>query len=556
MYRTCICALAGLMVLCFALPLTLYAQDATIRGIVKEAGNKQELIIGASVSISRSSDSSLAAATISGSDGRFELKAVPFGSYRLTVSLIGYKARVLNELVVADTAVELPEIRLESAMRELKQVEISARKALISQQSGKIVVNVDAAVSNTGSNALEVLERSPGVSVDKDGNISLRGKQGVTVMIDGKLSYLSGSDLTRLLNSMPASQLNQVEIIANPGARFDATGNAGIINIKTKKNTAYGFNGTFTAGYGQGSYWRTDNSLSLNYRAARFNTFLNYGFNVRNGFNQLSIRRQFFDGNDGKLTGLYDQPSLQTYKRTTNNLKLGLDYFISGKTTIGFVASGQLTPQTYHNVSESYFKQVNESVDSTVFSRSLNEDRFKNGAVNLNLEHRYDSAKTLTADLDYLRYATRSDQLFNNRTIAADGAATAQDALIGYLPVDIRIYAGKADYVQTFRNGLKLETGVKVSQVYTDNSAQYQHQDWDAPFKPDYGISNYFKYQENINAAYVSLGKSLKKWNLQAGLVLRTPIIKATSWATRSGRILFLPATTITCSPRLPLAIK
>jgi outer membrane receptor protein involved in Fe transport len=508
-----------LLLLFVACPFLLYAQEPGIKGVVKDAGKNTPPIAGASINLIRKSDSVLVKSTVSDPNGNFELSHVLSGHYRLVISVIGYYTYILNDLAVNNSSITLDDIRLTVDPGNLKEVEVISKKALVVQESGKVVVNVDASVTNVGSNALEVLMKSPGVSVDKDGNISLRGKQGVTVMIDGKPSYLSGGDLVKLLSSMNASQLNQIEIIVNPTAKFDAAGNAGIINLKTKKNTAYGFNGMVTLGFGQGSYWRTDNSINLNYRNKSINAFVNYGFSVRNGFNELDIKRSFFNKDNGNLTSLYEQPSLQTFQRKTNNLKVGMDYFISPKTTIGFVLTGQLSPIKIKSNSNAYFEDVNSVVDSSVNSRSNTENRFKNGSVNLNLEHRFDSAKTLTADLDYLHYPSENPQLFKNTSYSPSGEITAQDGLKGNLPVDIDVYSGKLDYSQTFRNDLKMETGAKVSQVNTNNVADYSRSySGSDVFVPDYSISNTFKYKENINALYLNFTKQIKKWNVQAGL--------------------------------------
>ncbi|MCW3465944.1 TonB-dependent receptor [Chitinophaga nivalis] len=502
----------------FVVPCTTYAQDAVIRGVIREAGNQAGPIAGASVSITRKIDSVLVKTAVSDKEGKFELIGVPPGNYRLTAYVIGFNPYTLNALLVSagNSALQLEEIRLVANTKDLKEIAVIGQKAFIEQQTDKLVVNVDASVTNVGSNVLEILQKSPGVAVDKDGNISLRGKQGVTVMIDGKPSYLSGADLTKLLSNMNASQLSQLEIIANPGARFDAAGNAGIINIKTKKNTAAGFNGSVTLGYGQGSYWRTDNALSLNYRNRKINTFLNYNYGIRNGFTELNIKRRFFES-EGKTTGLYDQPSRMTFRSTLHNLKVGMDYFVSARTTIGFAATGRIQVMPSDNASDAHFLDRKGVLDSIVQTRANTKSELKNAGVNLNLSHQFDSAKILTADIDYLRYHSTNHQFFTNSSFAA-GTQTAKEAVQGDLPVKIDVYSLKADYTQTFRNLLKMESGLKISQVKTNNLAGYLRRMADDPFLPDYGISNNFLYEENINALYLNFAREVKQWTLQAGL--------------------------------------
>jgi outer membrane receptor protein involved in Fe transport len=516
MYSHSLRALAVLVVILFAPTVILFAQAVRISGMVKDTTQLKQAIAGASVYL-LSADSSVVKGTSSDSSGKFALADVVPGTYKLRVSMVGYKTFSIG-IPITDGAlqnVEVNDIHLVPVYTELKQVTVTGKRALVSQQLGKVVVNVNAAISNVGSNALEVLERLPGVSVDRDGNISLNGKQGVTVMIDGKLSYVTGSDLAKLLSSINASQLNQVEIMSNPGAQYDAAGNAGIINIKTSKYTIYGWNVGISASYGQGKYGRTDNSVNLNYRTRKVNAFFNYGFNVRNGFNKLNITRTFFNPFGERSSG-YDEPSLQTFRKTTNSAKFGVDYYLSPHTTIGFVVTGRQAPQHTSNISDSYFKDLADAVDSSVHSQATVRDRFKNFTANVNFEQHLDSTKTLSADLDYLLYSLSTNQLFHNITTHAAGG-TVYDALQGNLPVQVNIYVGKVDYTQMLKS-LKMEAGVKVSQVYTDNTANYARQDGTGAFLPDYEISNYFKYQEKIMAAYLNFDKSVKKWSFQVGL--------------------------------------
>ena len=160
--------------------------------------------------------------------------------------------------------ISLEAMELLPQAKSLTGVTVTSNKPLVEQKIDRTVVNVEASVTNVGSSALEVLEKSPGITVDRDGNISLKGKEGVIVLIDNRPTYLSGPDLANLLRSMQASQLDQIEIMTNPPARFDAAGNAGVINIKTKKNKQFGYNGSATVGYGQWKYPKFNESVNCN----------------------------------------------------------------------------------------------------------------------------------------------------------------------------------------------------------------------------------------------------------------------------------------------------
>jgi iron complex outermembrane receptor protein len=231
------------------------------------------------------------------------------------------------------------------ASKTLGNVSVTSRKPFIQQAQGKVIVNVDASLTNAGTTVLEVLEKSPGVMVDKNGGISLQGKAGVLVLIDDKQTYLSGNDLNNLLNGMSSSQVEQIELITSPSAKYDASGNAGIINIKTKKNKQIGFNGVFTTAFGQGRYPKNNNSLVLNYRNGKFNTFLTYSTNISKNFTSIYALRRYYN-NSGALLSMLDQPTMFISKNFSNTLKMGFDFYASQKTTLGIALTGIAVDRT------------------------------------------------------------------------------------------------------------------------------------------------------------------------------------------------------------------
>lgn len=504
--------------LCLANTLNAQGPSGKVNGSVID-GN-QKTIASATISLLKAKDSSVAKMGAADKEGHFEFDGIAWGKYIVSVSAVGHSKAFSDafELSPGHAAVLLKTIELVPAEKELTGVTVVARKPLIEQRIDRTVVNVDAAVSNVGATALEVLEKSPGITVDKDGAISLKGKQGVQVYIDGKPSYLSGTDLVNLLKNMSASQLEQIEIMTNPPARYDAAGNSGIINIKTKKNKARGFNGSATAGYSQGVYWRTNESLNLNYRNGNYNAFLNYSFNKFNGFQELTIHRTYKQ-NDGKtIKANFDQVAFMPNNNTNNTLKAGMDFFLSKKTTVGFVASGFISPEQHRNYNTSYLKDAVGTIDSIVKSTSNDQQKWKNGSVNLNFRHQFDSTgRELTADLDYSTYNSRNNQYFVNASFAPDWTEKNQTDLKSILPVDINIYSAKADYTHPLAKGAKLEAGLKTSYVNTDNAANYFNVIGGAD-NVDYDKTNRFQYRENINAAYVNYNRQFKKLGVQAGL--------------------------------------
>lgn len=509
----------GLMLL---IALTVISQAQTNNGKITGhvTDGNQKVVESATITLLQAKDSSVVKIGAAGKDGNFEIDDVVEGRYMVSVSAVGHKKTfsATFDINAANISVTLKTIELIPASKDLAAVTVVARRPLIEQHIDRTVINVEAAVSNVGATALEVLEKSPGITVDKDGGISLKGKQGVQIYIDGKPSYLSGIDLVNLLKNMTAAQLDQIEIMTNPPAKYDAAGNSGIINIKTKKNKVKGFNGSINAGYAQGVYARTNESLNLYYRTGKFNAFLNYSFNKNNSYQQLSIHRIYRDADGKTVTAMFDQVAFMPRSNTNNNLKFGMDYFASKNTTIGFVATGFLSPENQRNYNTSYLKDANGVVDSIVYSTSNAKNNWKNGAVNLNFRHQFDTAGTeITADLDYSKYASNSSQLFMNTSYTPEWYEKGQTDLSSTLPVDINIYAAKLDYSHPFKKEAKFEAGLKTSYVNTDNAANYFNEIAGIS-QVDYSKTNRFLYKENINAAYINYNKQYKKFGVQAGL--------------------------------------
>jgi outer membrane receptor protein involved in Fe transport len=474
----------------------------------------------ATVSLLHAKDSSLSRISVTDPKGNYSFENLPIGKYLIQITSIGHAKAFSDafELNGDNSHLSLKTINLKAESKDLKAVAVVARKPFVELKLDRTVVNVDAAVTNVGATALEVLEKSPGVAVDKDGNISLKGKQGVQVYIDGKPSYVTGADLVNLLKNMNAAQLDQIEIMTNPPAKYDAAGNSGIINIKTKKNKAKGFNGSATAGFSQGSYWRTNGNLNLNYRNGRYNAFFNYSYNKNNAFQELTIHRTYKKDDLKTIDALFDQVAFMPNSNTGNNLKFGMDFFLTQKTTIGFVASGFMNPEMWRNYNTAYLKNGNGNVDSIVYSTGRIEDTWKNGNFNLNFRHQFDSSgPELSADLDYSRYASHSQQMFTNTSYDPTWIKKSETELWSDLPLDITIYSAKMDYSQPIAKEMKLEAGVKSSFVNTDNAANYFNIINGEP-EVDYKKTNRFLYEENINAAYININRQFKKFGVQAGL--------------------------------------
>lgn len=500
------------------LGMGVYAQHAgKIGGSVKdiETGKSANSV---SISLLKASDSTVLAQVLTDSSGIFEFTQVVDGSYLVKALSVSHQPVISAPISIhASGTANAGTLMIRPTAKNLKEVILASKKPFFEQKTGKMVVNVDAMISNTGSTALDVLERIPGVSVDKDGVISLNGRQGVWVMMDNKPTYLSGEELANFLRGIPSSQLDQVELMTNPPAKYDAAGSAGVINFRTKKNRQKGFNGNLGTSVAFGVYPKTNNSLSLNLRRGKINLFSTLSQNYRKNFQELYIDRRY-TFSDKSTRAVFNQVNDRKKTNQSYQAKLGMDFYASAKTTLGFVLGGITSPGRINGYNETLLRDKNNVLDSVVAASSYEDAEWKNFSANVNFRHQFDSAgQELTADLDYLGYVSGKDQLFHNSTLNPDKTLRYEDRLKGSLPSDIRIYTAKIDYSKPLVSGYRLEAGLKTGLVKTDNTAGYFNVVNGTDF-PDYEKTNRFRYEENISAAYLTLSREFKKWGFQAGL--------------------------------------
>lgn len=500
----------------FNIEISVAQSSGVLNGTISQQNG--ELIAGATVQLLKI-DSSLFKTAVSDKSGKFELDAKEKIPFILKISMIGYKDQykpmpVLREDKLNSSLV----IILEPMSVSLKEIMVQAKKPLIEMKADRLVVNVDAAPGNAGNNVLEVLEKAPGVAVDKDGNISLKGKQAVLVMIDGRPTYLTPGDLANYLRSLPASTIDQLELMTNPPAKYDAAGNAGVINIRTKKNKQQGFNGTYTGSIGQGKYNRNSNSLQLNYRKNKTNVFSNLSYSNWEGFNKLDISRTFKDA-DNKTQAIFEQVSFQRGREQKQfNGKFGIDQTLNKKTVVGFVISGFSSPEGNEIYNTSLLKNAIGKTDSIVRSLNSTKNTWLNFSGNAYMQHKIDSnGREISTDVDFSSFKSDGSSLLNNQLFNADNSFRNSNELLGIFPVNIRIAAMKTDYIHPMKKNTRFEAGLKSSFVTTSNEANFFNIISTIP-EVDFNKTNTFDYRENINAGYVNLSKQWKKWSIQSGL--------------------------------------
>lgn len=503
---------------------TIFAQNGKITGEV--FGIDQKPIEGAVVSLLKSKDSSFVKASIADLEGKFEFLNQKEGVYFLTITHVGFQKYTHPIFTLANSVLEIPSIQLVEDAKTLSEVTVSAKKPFVERRIDRTIINPDALISNAGANSLEVLEKAPGVQVDFNGLISLKGKPGVVIFIDDKPTYLSPSDLANYLRSLPSGSIETIEIMTNPPAKYDAAGNAGVINIKLKRNKTKGLNGGFNVNYGQGRYARTNNSLNFNYRINEINFFTNASYNINNTYQDLTITRQYFK-TSGELNSGFTQNSYLKRQPSGANIKLGMDYYINKKATMGVVFSALRNPnQTpiFNNARITNGKGELTSLNEAVLNPA--DKVFRNGSANVNFSYKFDSTgKELTTNLDYIAYDSEHNQSLLNNTFTPNRVFLGGSILNSSLPAKINIKTAKIDYTNPFKNGGKIETGLKTSFVNTENVAAF-FDFIDNQNVPNYEFSNNFIYDENINAAYLNYSIEGKKWGFQAGLRYESTDIK------------------------------
>lgn len=471
---------------------------------------------GATTTLLNARDSSFVQVTAADSLGKLQFSNLAAGEYLLKVSFAThefiYPERV--ELTGQNPAPGAIIFVLPVVNHTLSEVTVKATKPAFKQLADRTIINIDAGVTNAGATVLEVLEKSPGVSVDRSGMIAIKGRTGVLVMIDNKPTYMDGAELVSLLESMNAGQAESIEIIDTPPASFDAGGAVGIINIKTKKSTKDGFNGQLNTAFGHGRYYKNNNSVLLNYRNGKWNYFMNYGMTANRNFMKLYALRTYFEA-DGKSPGsVLEQLSRITGSGFNHTLRAGTDYNLSDKTTVGMLLNGTLLNRKNPGNATATWLNDEGLADSIIHTNSLNHTRWRNAGINLNLRQRFRSNEELGVDVDYITYDTRNRQGFTNSLQTHGGY---EEQIKGDLDGAINIYTAKADYIRSFENDFKWSIGAKFSYIHTNNMAAYFNLISDN-WLPDYGKTNHFIYKERIQALYTSLDKRWHQVELKAGL--------------------------------------
>lgn len=469
-------------------------------------------------------DHQLIKTEIADARGTFSFTDLKEGNYQLKISRNGAEVYQSGEISLTENKM-LPPIDLN--VKSIEGITITKTKPYIERQDGKMILNVENSIASTGNSAFEVLEKAPGVNVDSNDNISLRGKGNLLVQIDGKNTPMTGTDLAAYLRGIPSSTVEKIEFITNPSSKYDAAGTS-IINIRLKKDQRKGTNGTVSTSLGTGRFVKNNNSISLNHRNKKFNVFASYSFAYREFYNDLKLDRNFY--RNDTFQKAYIQNNFLKLNFRNHIARAGLDYYLNDKNILGFSAgfvSNKFDPKGDNS---SIVLGSNHLQESNFTTRNRSHDHWKNLSFNLNHKYTLDSlGSELTTDFDYIRYTNSSLQNFETRTYSAKG--NNLDILEGDISGNLNIYSLKSDLSKNLKKDWKIEAGAKVSFVKADNDMKF--------FDADSGVTvldvsktNHFIYEENINAAYGNVSKKWEKFSAVFGLRAENTHVKGTQVTT------------------------
>lgn len=498
-----------LLLIFFCFTLTLSAQKYT--GIVRNS--KGGVVEFASIMLVNQTDSNQFVGTSADIDGKFEFNSITYPGFYIVSSSIGFDTKKIGPFnkSFSDSII----IVMNEATATINEFTLESKVNKIEIEPGKIIMNVENSTLSTGNTALDLLRRIPGVFVDNDGNISVKGKNDVMVYVDGKPTYLSGSLLKNFLKTLSASNISKIEVITQPGANYDAEGNAGIIDIKLKRKMALGFNGTLDAWYAQGFYPKAGGSFNFNYGKGKWNINGSYSYSHWHGYIQPLLSRVID-------SALYSQDYWGTPIENSHSVVFNMDYEINKKWSIG---SG-LTFNAGHNqwlgsTKSTFSNLINSQVDSVQIVKDDTRWTNFNGTVNLNTQWKIDSLdQKLSINVDGGIYTEQTGGIYQYRFLNPLGDTIRTSPNRNYMQ-DPKLFlvSGKLDYVNPhLAKGLELMAGIKSSYVTNDANVQYTTYDSGNNEINIPELTNHFIYEENINAIYLSLKYKIKKWSFSAGL--------------------------------------
>jgi len=471
-------------------------------------------------------DSSVVNGDLTREDGAFSIESVPPGRFLLRINIIGFRERFVENIVLTPEAPSrnLSKIKLTTDEQQLEEVQIVGEKAMMELQVDKKVFNVEKNITATGGSATDVLQNVPSLTVDQEGNVSLRGKSNVTILIDGKPATLLGGDNASALQSLPASSIAEVEVITNPSAKFDAQGMTGIVNIITRKDKKLGLNGTASVGVGTRDKYNA--SLNLNLKNDKWNLFFNSSFRKNRNTNRTTHEGNFYD----ETPSFYSlEESLRTFGGWFNTL--GAEYALSNRTTI--MLTQNLNKMSWGGKGSSFLNTYESGLIAERQKRTFeNEGAPLSSSTALNIKHKFQKPRQeISADLTFAKTWVNRTQEFV--TSDYDGNETLLSGPVRQsAPGDgtNRSVNAQADFTTPFLTKTdRLDAGWK-SQLFSFESSNDPIRS--EPGKPDVidvMLLNSYEYTQDIHAAYLNYADQRGKWSYQAGLRMEYALYEGTT---------------------------
>ena len=487
------------------------AQTASVKGILQDSeGLPLEFV---NVVLYSAEDSSMVKVETTDQDGVFSILNVDAGNYWLHATYVGLAD--LHEDIILDDGMtlDLDVLQMGTSSVELEEAVVTAQRSIVEIKPDRTVFNVEGTINSTGDDALNLLRKAPGVLVDNNDNITVLSRNGVLVYVDGKRLPLQGDDLSNYLKNIPAEQIDRIDIITNPGAKYEAEGTAGIIDIRMKRDKSHGTTGSVSGTFSQGRYARGNVNGQFGYRNKALSAFGTAGYNAGTSFNEMAFM--------SKLNGVEtDETIFSKNQNASYNFRLGTDFFIKQNHTVGFLVSGNYSDRDGNSYNRVEIGTAGTGVIDSILVAD-NTGKGDNDANTYNINYVFDNRKSkVNVDLDYGRYRNNGE---NNQPNAyydpLEEIILTEDNNFYTTENNIDIYTALVDY-ETELWGGKLGLGSKFSKVATENFFLFYDITDEKPIFNDQR-SNVFDYDEMVYAGYVNFARKLgEKWNFSAGLRL------------------------------------
>ncbi|HEX5151181.1 MAG TPA: TonB-dependent receptor [Parafilimonas sp.] len=473
--------------------------QVNIHGIVTDKNGKP--LMNASVLLLNPSDSSLVKGTVTIERGVYAFQNIPFGKYIISSAFIGFENAWSDELVITENKPVLVDtLKLSETSAQLTAVNVQAKKPLFEQKIDRMVINVAASITAPGNTILEVLERSPGVVIDRQNNsISMNGKDGVVIMFNGKISRVPLTSLVQMLAGMSAGNIERIELITTPPANYDAEGNAGFINIVLKTDTQYGTNGSYNGTIGYMKGFLMEGGINFNYRKGKTNLYGDYSFSrIPNKQNISSYRKVM---NNGTATESYIS-SARDAMRTVQNGRLGIDFELTKKVIIGALFTGYDFRWEMDAANKSNIF-LNRKLDTVIRIANHELHHLYNYGINLNGQYSFTANDKLVLNFDYIHYKDNNPTNYLNAYYNGAGdflyaEKTRSDKLT---PITFRIEA--ADYTKKLGKKINMEVGLKQTTSTFTNDVIVE-KELQNEWTTDPELTAKYKLKENISAGYAS----------------------------------------------------